>query len=602
MLYVFVAVPLIIAAFLAIILNNYSRLPKYIALIGSIISLIIAVIIFFEGGTSTVQNFTWFSINGITANISFAIYPINMIALLIVAIITPLVFLYSIGFMRVPSEQGRFYFEISIFAASMMLFVISYSLIAMFIAWELLGLMSYLLIGFWYWKEAPPYAARKAISFVFIGDVLFLLGIIIIGTVYGNFNISSLFSLPFHPQVSLALLLILFAAFSKGAQFPFTEWLPDAMEGPTPVSAYLHSSTMVKAGIILIAVMLPIYAAYNLLWIILLIGFLSAFIGATNALTSKHIKKVIAYSTIEDIGLMFIALGLNNIFAVMMLFIAQAFYKALLFFGAGAIMKANDNEENLYNLHNASQNKVLYISLIFAVASLAAIFPLSGFFGKAAIISTSSGIEYVLLVLIELLSSLYIFRWFFLLIRRDEKNSAYTSINYKSISKLMTAPMVALVILIVFSSALYIYLPKYMEISPNLDVQIPIYELIISGIIAIVGISLTYLFFYKQRITIKETHKWYKFIYSLIYNNIFINSFYLYFAKFIEAFANIFSDFEIFINKLLSGIGNKILALDNLIRRIENGQINTYALSFVLGIALIIIILIFIFYLGTLNL
>ncbi|MGC8679950.1 MAG: NADH-quinone oxidoreductase subunit L [Candidatus Micrarchaeia archaeon] len=595
MLYLLVAIPMIIAAFLSIILYNFPKLPKYIALAGSLISLMIAILIFIEGHSDIIQTFNWFSIDNITASLSFAVYPINMIALLIVAGMTPLIILYSFGFMRMPTEQGRFYFEISIFAASMMIFVISYSLIAMFIAWEMLGIMSYLLIGFWYWKENVPKAAQKAISMVFIGDILFLIGIIIIGLTYGNFNISSLYSLPFYPQVSIALILILFAAFSKGAQFPFTEWLPDAMEGPTPVSAYLHSSTMVKAGIILIAVILPIYSAYNLLWLILIIGFISAIIGATNALTTKHIKKVLAYSTIEDIGLMFIALGLNNIFAAIMLFVAQTFYKALLFLDSGAIMKANDDREDIYKIYGASQNKLIYISLIFGVLSLASIFPLSGFFGKAVIISTSSGISYLLLILIEILSSFYIFRWFFVIIRKDGDDELYRAINYKSTSKLMLLPIFILTLLIIFASILYFYIPHYIGISTTINTNIPIYELIISTVIAIIAIYFTYLIFYKHKLVIKESYKWYKPLYNIFNNNIFINSFYLYTALFFEWIAGIFLGIEISIDKFLSKIGHSILSFNNFIRRIENGQINTYALSFILGI-LFLIIIIYIFY------
>ncbi|MGC8649037.1 MAG: NADH-quinone oxidoreductase subunit L [Candidatus Micrarchaeia archaeon] len=594
MLYAIVAFPLIIMAFLALILRNHDTLIKYSALIASILSLILAIMLFLNSKSIVVQDFTWFSVGNLQFNIAFINSSINIIALLVVAVITPLIFLYSIGFMNVPSEQARFYFEISLFAASMMLFTISYSLISLFIAWELLGITSYLLIGFWYWKKAPPYAARKAITIIFIGDILFLSGIIIIGMTYNNFLISALFTIPEKPVIYVALILILLGAFSKSAEFPFEEWLPDAMEGPTPVSAFLHSSTMVKAGILLIAFILPIYAAYNLLNVILFIGIISAIIGASNALTSRHIKKILAYSTVEDLGFMFIALGLNNLMAAMMLFIAQAFYKALLFMGAGALMRANENKEDIYEIKGATINKLVYISLIFGVASLAAIFPLGGFFGKVIIEDTTSGLVYIILLFIEFVSTLYIFRWLFVLMEEPNKDIESLKINYKLLPKTMLFAMLLLVFFVSFSSIAYFYLPKVLFSDGLLNFLYN--SLLIDSIIALIGIYISYLFFYKRKIIIKETYSWYKYAYMLLYNNTIINLFYLYFVEFFGYISYITEGIELSIEKLFYKSGDATLLLSNKLRKIENGQINTYALSFIFGIFLILLIIV-IFYL-----
>jgi|GEM_PF-1004282 len=594
MMYAIVAIPLLVMAFLALALKDHDKLLQYSALAASILSLIIAVALWNDSSSVAVQTLAWFSVGKMQFSIAFINSPINLIALLIIAIITPLIFLYSIGFMNTPSEQPRFYFEMCIFAASMMLFTISYSLIAIFITWEFLGIMSYLLIGFWYWKRAPPKAARKAITLVFLGDLLLLSGIIIVGITYNSFLISSLFTIPKVPIIEIALLLILFGAFSKSAQFPFEEWLPDAMEGPTPVSAYLHSSTMVKAGVLLIAFLLPVYASYNLLYIILLFGIISALIGALNALASKHIKKILAYSTIEDLGLMFIALGLNNIVAAMVLFVAQAFYKALLFMGAGSLMNANNNKEDIYDIKGATFNKLIYISLIFGVASLAAVFPLGGFFGKAAIEESSSGVVYVVLLLLEFLSTLYIFRWLFVTMKKDSSDIENIKLNYKALPNTMIIAMLFLVLAVALSSITYFYIPKAL-IGGALN-YFPYNALIADSIIAALGIVVAYLLFYKRRYVIKETYKWYKYAYLLFYNNIAVNLFYRYFVRFFAYVSYLTGGIELSLEKAFYKSGDIGLMISNKLRKIENGEINTFTLSFIIGIILILLIIV-IFYL-----
>ena len=301
MLALLVLVPLLVAAFLALAFRKHGAAVKYTALAASLISLALIAYLYLNNGAGSTDIFQWFSVGGLAFNISITTLPLNMLLLLLVGIMTPLIFLYSIGFINTESQQARFYFEMCIFAAAMMLFAISASFITMFIAWEMLGITSYLLIGFWYWKEKPPAAARKAITIILTGDIMMLAAILTIGATLHSFEFSTLLALvssPVVPVFAIVLILILFAAFTKSAQFPFHEWLPDAMEGPTPVSAFLHSSTMVKAGVFLIMVLYPIYAAAGLLPLILVFGLITTVLGVTNALAERHIKKILAYSTI----------------------------------------------------------------------------------------------------------------------------------------------------------------------------------------------------------------------------------------------------------------------------------------------------------------
>ena len=215
--------PLIAAAFLALLLNSEPKPVKYIALAASVLSLLLAIAVNFN--TVKMQSLTWFSLAGYAFPITTYTMPLNMLLLFIVAVMTPLIFTYSIGFMDAPSEQGRYYFEMCIFAASMMLFAISGNFITMLIGWELLGVTSYLLIGFWYRKEKAPTAARKAITTMLIGDALMLIAMLAIWNSLHTFDFIAVIRATPTASLQIAALLILVAAFTKSAQFPFHEWL-----------------------------------------------------------------------------------------------------------------------------------------------------------------------------------------------------------------------------------------------------------------------------------------------------------------------------------------------------------------------------------------
>ncbi|MCL5430269.1 MAG: hypothetical protein M1504_02205 [Candidatus Marsarchaeota archaeon] len=579
-----VIVPLLAAALLALPLKRFPNIVKYIAFAASLVSLLLAYLVF-SYGPFTTQSFNWFSANGISFNISIATLPLNMLLLMVVSLITPLVFLYSLGFMEVPSEQPRFFFEMSIFAASMMLFAISANFITMFIAWEMLGITSYLLIGFWYHKEHAPTAARKAITTILIGDIFMLAAILIIGTTYGTFGFSAIMGSPSSPALYVALSFILIAAFTKSAQFPFHEWLSDAMEGPTPVSAFLHSSTMVKAGVFLIAVLFPLYVKADMLGIILVIGLVSAILGATNALTERHIKKILAYSTIEDLGLMFVALGLGSVMAAMMLFFVQAFYKALLFMGAGYIMKANDEKEDIYSTYGSSTRKLVFLSIVIAAVSLAGLFPMSGFFGKDAVNSVASNmVVYSMLLLIGFASSIYIFRWLFIPLRKSYESGTEININYKSTPRSMLIPMFILAALVFVADYAYLKLPGFL----NGSYSIALLSAVVGNVIAVIGIIVAYRVYMKGfRAKLSSTNKM---LFNVLYSSRAVNAVYLYIVGVTMAFARAVSAFDFSFDKSIYGLARSVITSGNGLRKIVNGQTNSYVFAFVLGIMFLIVL------------
>ncbi len=574
----------LVAAALIILAIHRDRAAKYIAMAGSVLSLIIiaVVVLYYVGGTYRVS---WFSLQGYSFNITTSVLPLNALLLALVGIVTPLIFLYSFGYMDTKSEQSRYYFEISLFAAAMMLFAISGNFVTMFIAWEMLGITSYLLIGFWYAKKVVPDAARKAISTIIIGDILFLAAIIVLWSAYHTLNISSLLSIAGSTvYLKVALAFILVAAFTKSAQFPFNEWLSDAMEGPTPVSAFLHSSTMVKAGVFLIAILLPLYVKAGMLMPILTIGLITAIIAVMNALSEHHIKKILAYSTMEDLALMFIALGFNAIFAAMLLFVVQTFYKALLFMSAGSIMKAT-GEENIYKTYNFGfkTNKLLYISTIIGVLSLAGIFPLGGFFGKLGIdTSASSMYVYIALVAIDFLSSVYIFRWLYLPSRKD---SYLSSFGYRTVPRSMLAPIAILAVLVLASGLAYFMLPMYYAAMPKFSISI--IDSLIETVLVLTGLGIAYILYSRGRAPHVDASS---LEYKLLHNSFFINAFYVYLLKGIELLGEGFDALNDAINSVINGGAYSFILLGNALKRIENGSINTYAIAFAAGIVFLVIV------------
>lgn len=583
-----IIVPLLIAAVVALALQGKNR--KYISYIALGASLVTLALIAVAGmNASTTQSITWFSFAGYQFALTTSTMPLNMILLAIVGIITPLIITYSIGFMDVPSEQSRYYAELCIFAAAMLLFAMAGGFLVMFIGWELLGVTSYLLIGFWYQRQGTAAAARKAVTTILIGDVLMLISILVIWNAFHTFSFAAIIAQAGTQtgSVGLALVLLMFAVFTKSAQFPFHEWLPDAMKGPTPVSAFLHSSTMVKAGVFLVAVLLPLFIAYHLLYLLMLFGFITAILGATNALAETHIKRILAYSTIEDLGLMFIALGTGSLIAAMMLFVVQTFYKALLFMSAGSIMKANDNEEDITKIYDDPSSLRLFLPILIGVASLAGLFPLSGFFGKAAVAASLSNIGlYALFVLVELVSTLYIFRWLFVpLKKKSAETNSMARTNYRTLPIEMLVPIYILALLVIVASYSYMYLPTYLSqtisISPT--------EIIISIAVFAVGVVAAYLLFYKRKYSPVDAGQP---LHNILYNNTFVNKFYLAVTSSFAAAANVVDDFDYGFYDAIKRSMQGAAMLSNQIKKVEDGSTNTYIALFVIG--LIVILLIFI--------
>lgn len=393
----------------------------------------------FGHGTTRVQVATWLASADLRVDWAFRIDTLTAVMLVVVNTVSSLVHLYSIGYMHEDPSRPRFFAYLSLFTFAMLMLVTADNLVQMFFGWEGVGLASYLLIGFWYQKPSANAAAIKAFVVNRVGDFGFLLGIFLVFVLTGSVAFDSIF-----PQIAgltersfrflgydwnaltLTALLLFMGAMGKSAQFLLHTWLPDAMEGPTPVSALIHAATMVTAGVFMVARLSPIFEyAPVALTVVVVIGATTAFFAATVGLVQNDIKRVIAYSTCSQLGYMFVAMGVGAYSAGIFHLFTHAFFKALLFLGAGSVIHAMHHEQDMRNMGGLRKHIPLTAAAM-TIGTLALTgFPLfAGYFSKDAIIESAyasvahggfaSSYAFVLLVVAALMTSFYSWRLYFM--------------------------------------------------------------------------------------------------------------------------------------------------------------------------------------------
>ncbi len=588
MIFELAIIPIFIALLLLAALKKESRAIKAIALVGSITPLAFLPSMIQHMGTITSIN--WLAIGPASLPITLSILPINVLLFATVSIIAPLVILYSWGYMDKKSEDKSFYIEMLAFEISMLAFSIAGNFILVLIAWGFLSLTSYLLIGF-YGKPESARAARKTVTIILIGDIAMLTGAILLWHSFSTFQFSSIISLmqssPINVTAQVAMLLILIAALTKSAQFPFSGWLPAAMEGPTPVSAFLHSSTMVKAGVFIVIILYGMFQAANLLPLILAVGIISALLAISNALYETHIKRILAYSTIEELSLMFVAIGLGAFSVAIYIFIVQAFYKALLFFYSGILIKANSNED-IYGMRNASKNKPMYAAALIGVLSLAGFVPFSGFFSNVSLESaamSNSLLIYLLVLIIDLAVSLMIMRWFTVSSASETKKTVDTkrTINYYLVSKHMYLSLYIMAFLTLISTVLILYITSIGSSMVGFGYNInsalilsPI-EAAIATAAVVGGLAIGYITFNNKQH--KDTS-----LSALLFNNALTDKIYYYLAAFFFEMSIMLSDLDFIINDIFDRMGSDTSYSSGILRKVQNGQISTYAIIFAIGL------------------
>ena len=369
--------------------------------------------------------YRWIPAGDFQVEVNFGVDALTAVMLIVVTTVGMLVHVYSIGYMAHDPGRWRFFAYLNFFMFSMLLLVLADNFLLLFAAWELVGLSSYLLIGFWYRRRSAALAAKKAFIVNRVGDLGFALGIMAIWTTVGTLNYTEVFQLlpealtsgAIESWMMIGICLLLFAgAVGKSAQFPLHVWLPDAMEGPTPVSALIHAATMVNAGVYLVARANPLFAqAPEALVVVAAVGIFTCLMAATIALTQTDIKRVLAYSTLSQLGYMFAALGTGAFIPAIFHLVTHGFFKGLLFLGSGSVIHAVHEEQDMDRMGGLRRKiRVTHITMLVGSLAIAGIPPLAGFWSKDELLAESFkfGFPWVwaIGVGVSLLTAFYMFR------------------------------------------------------------------------------------------------------------------------------------------------------------------------------------------------
>ncbi len=421
--------------------------------------------------------FTWIESGDFIAKAEFLFDPLSAVMLLVVTGVGFLIHVYSVGYMHGDPGYHRFYAYLNLFMFSMLILVLSHNLLLMFVGWEGVGLCSYLLIGFYFDRKSAADAGKKAFIVNRIGDVGFVLGIFLTFIIFGSLDFSAIFGQidpmsqstgiesGIGPLTAIGLLLLV-GAVGKSAQIPLYVWLPDAMEGPTPVSALIHAATMVTAGVYMVVRCSPIYAhAPVAMQVVAVIGIATALMAATIALAQRDIKRVLAYSTVSQLGYMFVAAGVGAFSAAIFHVMTHAFFKALLFLGAGSVIHSLSGEQDMTKMGGLRRHiPITYWTMLMGALAISGFFPFAGFFSKDEILwsawANDHRILWALGVVTAALTAFYMFRLIFLTFHGSGRLPAGSSPQVHESPPSMTIPLGVLALLSVFGG--FIGLPAWL--------------------------------------------------------------------------------------------------------------------------------------------
>lgn len=416
--------------------------------------------------------YTWISSGDFRAELGFQVDPLSSIMLLVVSGVGFLIHVYSIGYMQDDKSYTRYFTYLNLFTFMMLLLVSANNFLLMFVGWEGVGLCSYLLIGFWYERKSAADAGKKAFVVNRVGDFGFALGMMLIFVTFGSLDYTEVFQaapekLAVGAPLAVAITLLLFlGATGKSAQVPLYVWLPDAMEGPTPVSALIHAATMVTAGVYMVARCSAIYVlAPQVMIIVAVVGALTAFLAATIGLVQNDIKRVLAYSTVSQLGYMFLACGVGAFGAGIFHLFTHAFYKALLFMGAGSVIHGLSGEQDLRRMGALRRSMpVTWLTFLAATLAIAGTPFFSGFFSKDEILweSLAGPFGHPLLWLIGVITAgmtaFYMFRLYFLTFHGESRVEPEHHHHLHESPWVMTVPLAILAVLSVIGG--YVGVPK----------------------------------------------------------------------------------------------------------------------------------------------
>lgn len=563
----------------------------------------------------TVAFWSWFKVDTLSPSISFTLDALSLIFIFVITFVGFLIHLYSASFMREDKSFARFFAYMNLFISAMLILVLADNLVLLYLGWEGVGLCSFLLIGFWYKNRDNANAAKKAFIVTRVGDTAMAIGLFLLFSQFNTLNIQEILkSIPTHwnigdPMATWGAALLLGGAVGKSAQLPLQTWLPDAMAGPSPVSALIHAATMVTSGVYLIARTHVLFShAPSIMMATAIIGALTLLIAGFSAMAQKDIKKVLAYSTISQIGYMFLALGVGAWSAGIFHFMTHAFFKALLFLGAGAVIMYMHHEHNMFKMGGLRKKiPVTFWTFLIASASLAAL-PLitAGFYSKDAILwytwSSDRGgtVLWLAGIMGALVTSVYTFRMIFITFYGETKSKE----GHKP-GILIKIPLVVLAALSLLAG--FIELPhNFGHVTvfsdwvnrslPAIHVEQanPMAELLLQGIsaiLALLGVYIAYLYFIKKPTLAQNTDSQFAALKTFFFKGWQFD--WLYDKLWVQPAVKLAQwNKSDFIDKIYTWIAELSLYLNKQVVKTQNGQLRWYVMGVTFGVVVVIAIII----------
>jgi len=615
------ALPLLSFLLIALVTQKAKRLSATISILAILCSFALAVGIdigVIKAGAEIVEhpvaiNINWLNIGGLKLDFGTLIDPMNAMMLFVVTLVASMVQIYSVGYMHGDKGWSRYYAYQSLFAMSMLGLVISTNLLELFIFWELVGLCSYLLIGFWYFKASAREAAKKAFMTTRVGDFGLLLGILFLYTKFGTLDFAAL-QQAMSPEAQGAALaaagvyitamafLLFIGPIGKSGQFPLHVWLPDAMEGPTPVSALIHAATMVVAGVYLVARSYFLFKAADpvALEFVAGLGAFTAIFAASIAIAQDDIKRILAYSTLSQLGYMMFALGVGSLTASMFHLMTHAFFKALMFLGAGSVIHALHEKQNIWDMGGLwKKMPITGWTFFIGVLAISGIPPFAGFWSKdeilAAALENGHPVIYAVGLFTAFLTAFYMSRLFFVAFMGPEKkeNHPHESPAWMTVPLLVLAFFSVVGGFVALGKHNFAYYVHYA--APGAEFEPESLNLglaAVSVIAGVLGMGLAYLTYVRHTIDNVAVAKRFSGIYRLLKNKYYVDEIYLWFIHtIVDGFAKVLYWIDInVVDGIINGLALVTRGSGRGLRRMNTGQMQTYALVFFCAVVVIYLV------------
>ncbi|TPI15994.1 NADH-quinone oxidoreductase subunit L [Mesorhizobium sp. B4-1-3] len=601
---------------------------------------------FGHGEVFTVPVLRWIQSGGIDASWALRIDTLTVVMLIVVNTVSALVHIYSIGYMHHDPNRPRFFAYLSLFTFAMLMLVTADNLIQMFFGWEGVGLASYLLIGFWYKKPSANAAAIKAFVVNRVGDFGFALGIFGVFVLFGSVNLSTVFAnaasflpaegapagaavltflghaLDKQTALTVVCLLLFMGAMGKSAQVPLHTWLPDAMEGPTPVSALIHAATMVTAGVFMLARLSPLFElSHTALTVVTFIGAFTAFFAATVGLVQNDIKRVIAYSTCSQLGYMFVALGVGAYGAAIFHLFTHAFFKALLFLGSGSVIHAVSDEQDMRKMGGLRRLiPTTYWMMIIGTLALtgvgipATVIGTAGFFSKDAIIATSfashnavAGFAFVLLVVAACFTSFYSWRLIFMTFHGEPRASHEVMHHVHESPPVMLVPLYVLAAGALFAGVIFhgafigegyaeFWKASLFTLPDNHILheihELPLWVELAPFVAMVIGLLVAWQFYIRKPEMPKELAAQHRGLYAFLLNKWYFDELYDFLfvqpAKRLGRFLWKTGDGAIIDGLGPDGISARVVDVTNRVVKLQTGYLYHYAFAMLIGVAALV--------------